>query len=662
MGVDSWKKKTEQRKSKVVVFADAILENDWGKYILYRLRFFFLNLLFKQSVHILEVVLLFHIFNKRNFELLIFLFLGLNLISQFWWGALETYRENIRDYKENGKLAFMQFYIKRWVRNSIITSITITILISLFLVIFLKSFSTIMLFYILAAILRFNLDLPMQTYHSGIYAISRVYRPLRSFVIIELGGFLSILSLYPFLKEYSLPLAVIISSILNLIVRYHYASKAYSFNTIKKKEFKYPNFKETYSDLFLPGFTHMLMKIDILILLTVFKSSPEFTFSHKVNEFLLWFLIYPIIQACFDWIRLMYFDLKKINRKVYASVKSFFQPKILRYSFVVSAILFSLALLIIKIVIRKDIGFFWYGIPLFITLRSLLASKQMIYFTEGKYKLLSFTMGIYIAIILTGTHFIYSGISNLCLITISILCYILFIHFHRIEDTTWTNLHGELSALKFINENKKHITQIGTFDFSQNNKDALEKKTSDWANESIWLHSKIIEKINKKYKGDINACLVFPGKCLWVSKNKRLKANEVLKISLGLGQNIDIQNKNIDEKIFKLYPCLKNPNNIKQDPIVISFFKEIFTSETYLDLFDTNYRKLDMNYKEELVLGKLQFYLKFLKYKHRKNKQVDCLLNDNRVRYVFIYNSRSKGKSKWERFISEQNLLRAYYS
>src|SRR5581483_6702863 len=50
--------------------------------------------------------------------------------------------------------------------------------------------------FVAAALLRVALDLPTRCYHSGVYAVRRVYKPLWATLLPDIAGFVLILALW----------------------------------------------------------------------------------------------------------------------------------------------------------------------------------------------------------------------------------------------------------------------------------------------------------------------------------------------------------------------------------------------------------------------------------------------------------------------------------
>ena len=472
---------------------------------------------------------------------------------------------------------------------------------------------------------------------------------------------MEIVALYPFFKNYTLPLAVSMGALISFSVRFYYTRKAYRFNSTNKQSKKNYKYSDKFNEFFWPGLSHIVMKLDILILLSIFKFTPQFSFSHKVNEFLLWFLIFPVMQGAFDWIRLMYFDLIKLGRTISSTLSKKFISNIFRYNIDVGLCLSFISLLTIKVFLHKDIGYFWYMIPIFIFSRSFLASMQMILFSQKKYKTLIIpTLLIIISLKLLSLYF-YSSFYILGFFCIALNLVSLYFYFFHYKNHLDKISEGPIGLIELT---KMDYSEFGILKFSKSHMNN-ESSEAEWIQEKSWIFDKIEKKMNRILGTNGVGTRLSPRHLAWVSTNKtKFTEKMIIKISQGLSEDIRISKSvplDIDQKVLSKINSRDESEMLSLKEIE-KRFQESIRNGLIINLEDNGRRDLGFDHREEGILNKLKYYLKYLEYKPRKRKQVDCLVSSRGIKRLFIYDRNSQGREKWEKMILDQNILYLLYS
>ena len=79
--------------------------------------------------------------------------------------------------------------------------------------------------FIFIIIFLLALQIPLKTYHSGAYAITRIIHPAHSMIIPEIIGLLLLISLVPYIKQQAIIVGFWTSSILAMSLTYHYSCR-----------------------------------------------------------------------------------------------------------------------------------------------------------------------------------------------------------------------------------------------------------------------------------------------------------------------------------------------------------------------------------------------------------------------------------------------------
>ena len=211
--LDGWLRKQAARERRVVVLEEGLLGDRLWRYSAYRLRYFFLSYLNESALHAVSVLFLFRHLAWGNFRLVIVATTATAFVAAFWWGALEALRGQVRDLHRSGKPHRIERAIAGWLTLALLLSAVVLVAAVGWTVWRASdgSFGVADAF-VASLFLRLALDLPVRSYHSGVYAIRRVYKPLAATLAPEFLGLAAILALWPLVGVWS----VVAGSLLGL--------------------------------------------------------------------------------------------------------------------------------------------------------------------------------------------------------------------------------------------------------------------------------------------------------------------------------------------------------------------------------------------------------------------------------------------------------------
>jgi hypothetical protein len=405
--IEAWFRKEAARAARTPLLEDALIGGRFFPYAAYRLRYFAARTLVAATLHAVKIVLAFRFFSHRSFIAVLVVQSVATLASGFWWGSLEVLREKIRAEYRNGRRRGLDRLIGRWLTTGLRLGLAVFIAAVLYVpacpLLFGRSPSAAD-FFLAAILLRLALDFPARVYHSGVYAVRRVYRPLLSVILAEILSFATLLSSWPLLGLWSLPLASIVSSLASSGLVFVYTGRAY--RRLDLSPWRNVRLWRRGGRLRLPGFgsnewliagaSYAMMRLDALLVLVLASASA----SRIRSGATLIFAAGPLIRAGFEWIQLFYFDLKQLNRPVLRKWREEFERRLSILSVPVALILWIPASFIARAFYGPQNWTFFAAFGLFFAGRGWLAAAQMRAYARGAYSRL-FLSGI---IMLAG-HF-----------------------------------------------------------------------------------------------------------------------------------------------------------------------------------------------------------------------------------------------------------------
>jgi hypothetical protein len=410
-GLDGWLRRQERRQRRVVTLEDALIGGRASAYALYRLRFFLLRCACAAALHILRLGLLRFIFSHRTFLITLVLYAVANCAGSMWWGALEVLRGRVRSLSRDGEARRIPGEIGRWLTVAVALAIVCLLLPAIWVGgdvgIDGRRFTVFHLYAIVIGA-RLGLDLVTLTFHSGIYAVRRVYRPLLALVGVELGGFAAVLALWPLLGSWSFPIAMLLGGALSALFTFRYAAPLYHLFGWLPLRLERPALRSlrssqswrTIGECLVAGTAYALLKMDAFLMLALFRWHNGA--MRDVTLFMLFVSISPVVQAGFDWAQLLYFDLKRLSDQCLAGLRRRYEKLAVRLAWVMGLALWGLACLLATAVMRRRLGEVYWDLAPFVIGRSLLAQVQIRAFAKQRYGVLLGSGALLLALIIAS--------------------------------------------------------------------------------------------------------------------------------------------------------------------------------------------------------------------------------------------------------------------
>lgn len=384
--LERWLGKQAARERRVVVLEEGLLGDRLWRYSAYRLRFFFLSYLNESALHAVTVLFLFRHLAWTNFRLVIVATTASAFVASFWWGALEAMRGRVRDLHRSGKAHRIERAIGGWLTFAFALSAVVLVAGVAWIVWRAGDgrFDVTDAF-VAGLFLRLALDLPVRCYHSGVYALRRVYKPLRATLAPEFLGLAVILAFWPLVGVWSVVLGSLLTTALVTGLTALYTRRVYHFlGFAPLREVGWEAMRQATRgaarEFVAAGGAHGVMALDALAVLALLLGAKT-----DSKALVVLFLAMPTIRAGAEWARLLYFDLKRLELRLFTNLRRRFERHTLELAWLLAFVFWVVAAGIATGYYGRDVGGLALALLAFFVARSLLARAQIQTFAERAY-------------------------------------------------------------------------------------------------------------------------------------------------------------------------------------------------------------------------------------------------------------------------------------
>lgn len=387
-----WFERQAEIERRTPCLEDAFVRDRFLPYALYRLRFFLARSLINWGLHVAGVWLLQGVLTRRQFGVVALAHLLAAFASSCWWGGLEEMRGRIRHWHYSGRPQFITGEVSRWLALSLRLSACILFGGALWVgwfAAFNRSSSVFVGACLFSIVLRLALEIPFRCYHSGLYAIRRVYRPLPAMIAVDFVSFLMLVILWRAIGRWSYPLTSLFSSLAVTAVGLYYTTRSYRL--IGLEPFRClarrctPQFdKRSVGELIAAGLASGVMSLDALVALVALTIAARRGASAPL--FVLLFAISPAIRAGYEWAQLFYFDLKRLQTAPFGNLSAWLGRRVFLLGWLVGPLFWLAACTAAFALAGPAARQFYLPLLAFFHSRSLLAVIGVRTFTEGAYK------------------------------------------------------------------------------------------------------------------------------------------------------------------------------------------------------------------------------------------------------------------------------------
>lgn len=447
----NWLEQERAAQEALVRLIPSLLRNQLLPYSWYRLRYFALRTIVLLSIHVIEFFFFQFMFSGASLAAIATIQAFVSLLTVVSWSALEVMRTEVREKRRATGLYAVPKVLSPWLSFGVLLSVIGVFLCGVVLVLGLALSSAEHHLLVVTAsvvLLRAALQFFPMVYHSGAYAVRRVYKPVIAIVGVDLARFGGILLCWPLLGVWALPAVYLLTLALQLYLMIRYVTDTYrmlgwlpldfSFSPRSlKRLLQVP--KRALASAAAAG---LFLGIDGLLVLALFLENP----SGNNELFFLFYLIGPLIRAAHDWSNLFYFDFKNLELHLFNHMRERFEAFLFQLAFLLGVICWLASLAVsLSFLPPADFAIYVLLLPFFIS-RSLLAFFQTRAFAETRF----------IDLVITGVIFVSAALGAATLgseaepkIASLTLIFLIMLVFLRVPRLPASLLAKEQSILPF---------------------------------------------------------------------------------------------------------------------------------------------------------------------------------------------------------------------
>jgi len=311
---------------------EALLTGRWRPYAWHRLRFMLPRMGVRLVIQAFEVFVLSAVVPWEYLTPLFSYRASSSLLGGTYWGGLEELRARVRGDARARRYESARIAIEGWLGISLLLACACLLGIGAWIRFFAEDsglaggFS---LFdaYGMACFLRLALDLVSRTYHAGIFALTRVYRPLATMLLPDLLELGIVVLSWKQLGPWGIVLSIIVAGVLRTGWAYYYSRKAYKLSRIPlpcwttiPRSFRTLTWSAVRSSA-LHAVASATGQLDSLLILALAHAPIDE--SNGVPLVVVYYVFRPVMSAAHGWTRVFYFDWKRLE----GGIGRAFQPR-----------------------------------------------------------------------------------------------------------------------------------------------------------------------------------------------------------------------------------------------------------------------------------------------------------------------------------------------
>jgi hypothetical protein len=320
---DHWFARQAARDARVVLLEEALLAGRTGRYAWYRLRGFGASWLVECATQAVLALVALRALPAADVVLVVAAHAAVTLVAHLWWGALEALRGRIRELHRTARPHRVPAVIGGWLTaGAVLGAVTVAVLIA-----------AVALRWVLGGVpgpgeayvavlaLGLALELPLRAYHSGVYATRRIRRPLAATFVPPLLGTATLLAAAPMLGPWALAVSAVVTTLLSAALTLRFTRRMYRFLGLAPgahlgRAPLVAALRGRVREAAAAGAANGVIGVDALLALWLLTGARQ-----EPAAVIALFLALPTLTACADWARLLYFDLKKLELRLFTDLR-----------------------------------------------------------------------------------------------------------------------------------------------------------------------------------------------------------------------------------------------------------------------------------------------------------------------------------------------------
>ena len=368
--------------SATIRFSDAFFGGNPAHYIWYRLRFYFFSQTYFLLLHVVEFLLISRVLSPQSVLLYIVISHLSSIIPVAFWGLLEGQRIELN--QTNSKSIQNKIISDWFVFSSQVFLIIALAYVFLFLEIAVTAQRSVSIFLLVLG-LRNIFDLVFRSLYSAIFSRNRIYRPVGIVVLIQTAGVIVNVVLYLYFRSFfAISLSIILFSVINALVNWHYTNRAYAVFRISLPKFTWKRFLRF---RWPPGiwrasaWNHMcymlMQRASSVFILVILYQSAEGALP------LVFHLISPLVTSSTNWVQAFYFDFRKFSASsLERGLRRYYWP-IVYTSVLVGALSAALCVVFLWFLVSWQVRSLFIVLACFLIMRVLANSLLFLKFDKN---------------------------------------------------------------------------------------------------------------------------------------------------------------------------------------------------------------------------------------------------------------------------------------
>lgn len=397
--LDAWLRDRASGDRNIPLVEHALFAGQFRDYTYFRLRLFALRTVVSTLTHTARLTLLWAAFSREAFVQLLLFEAAVGLAGSFWWGALEPMRDHVRRLHRNGRTHLVRQFLERWLAAAMVVATVVIAAGAVWFALRPAPFDP-AVFYGVTLFVRLALQIVTRTYHSGLYALRRIYRPSWAVVGVELALIAVVLAAWPFIGAWALPGGLMAASIVSAVLTWHFTRRGFVFFGVMprwgSREALRGRWHVPWRELVAAGLAYAMVKLDAVLVFALFKGEP--VAPGTIELFMLFFVMSPAIQAGVDWAQLFYFDLKRLDHAPLAPLLNQYRRYVGRVAWAMGIASWLLACMTGSIVYLRSLGSIYALLLPFFLSRSLAAAAQIQAFSARRYGTLLASASVWLVV------------------------------------------------------------------------------------------------------------------------------------------------------------------------------------------------------------------------------------------------------------------------
>ncbi|NLN61840.1 MAG: hypothetical protein GX146_03070 [Myxococcales bacterium] len=321
--LNAWLDKTATRAAKRPNLRDALLGIRSRGYVWYRLRFLSIRALLRFVLHLAEMLILVRLFLPELLAPVLFIRSWMAFAAGSWWGGLEQMRDDVRHHAAQRQWSRVRQTIDAWMGLAFVLSAA-GLAVGTGLLLGLRSSADhhfdVFDAYILACLLRTAFDIIGRTWHSGLFALRRVYRPLWSLLVGDVLDVGLALALWPWFGPWGFGIALLVAGIARLMLLVFFVNRGLAQSLVPCV--RWGRAASAMAQLFSRRgawgwlrhtMANVVLQLDALV--TMGLAAAVYYSGGDELIAIVFYIVRPVFNAGHAWSRLFYFDYSLLRRR-----------------------------------------------------------------------------------------------------------------------------------------------------------------------------------------------------------------------------------------------------------------------------------------------------------------------------------------------------------